>query len=216
MTIVTTQCPGCGVERMPMKVHRYVKRDEWMVYAFAVCPTCHLPATLVLTPGSNANATAGWFETSSSYGDFDASEKSGWTALMTFPKFEEKVAPTHTPPDIARLYKQAASANSRQEFEAAGFLYGKVLEVSIKQLDSAIAGPLAKRVEILSQKGILSADLTNWAHEIRIIRNDAVHEIEQPNAEDVVAIAEFTEAFLLVVYTMREKYKARQSKKRSQ
>jgi hypothetical protein len=198
---------------MPLKVHKYVKRDNRMVYAFVVCPTCHLPAALVLTPGGDPKSTPEWFGTSSSYGDFDASEQSGWKVLFSLPKFEEKAAPLHTPPDIARLYKQAASANSRQEFEAAGFLYGKVLESSIKQLDSTISGPLAKRIETLSQKGVLSPDVTNWAHEIRIIRNDAVHETEQPNAEDVIAIAEFTEAFLLVVYTMREKYRARQSVK---
>jgi hypothetical protein len=198
---------------MPLNVHKYATHDDYTVYAFVVCPTCHLPAALILTPNGNAKVIVRWFDTGPAYGDIDAIEASGWGVLISIPKFEEKSAPSHTPPDIARLYKQAASANSRQEFEAAGFLYGKVLESSIKQLDPTITGPLAKRIEILSQNGILSSDVTNWAHEIRIIRNDAVHEIEQPSAEDVLAVAEFTEAFLLVVYTMREKFKARQSKK---
>jgi hypothetical protein len=198
---------------MPLGVHKYVRREEGLVYAFVTCPTCHLPAALVLSPGKEAKTTTGWFLTSQAHGDFDTCQQSGWNVITSFPAFEEKAAPLHTPSDIARLYKQAASAAARQELEAAGFLYGKVLESSIKQLDQNITGPLAKRIEMLSQKGILSEDLTNWAHEIRIIRNDAVHELTQPSPEDVAAIAEFAEAFLLVVYTMREKFKARQSKK---
>ena len=122
MTIITTQCPGCGVERMPMNVYKYVQRDEYLVYAFVVCPTCHLPAALLLSPSSAASAKTNWFDTSSAYGEFDACEQSGWNVLASFPKFEEKAAPDHTPPGIARLYMQAAAATSRQEFETAGFL----------------------------------------------------------------------------------------------
>jgi hypothetical protein len=198
---------------MPMRVHKYAARDEYVVYAFVVCPTCHLPATLALGPGPDQRTVTNWFDTSSAYGDFDTSEESGWVVLTSFPPFEEESAPEHTPPGIARLYRQAAAANSRQEFETSGFLYGKILETSIKQLDPTITGTLAQRIDALSSKGVLSPEVTGWAHEIRIIRNDAVHEVEQIGAEDVSAIAEFTEAFLLVVYTMREKYKARQSKR---
>ena len=215
MTIITTRCPGCGVERMPMSVHAYTKLHDQAVYAFVVCPTCHQPAALLLAPGPDRKTIADWFHTSQARGEFDACEQSGWDVLTSFPQFEEKSAPLHTPADIARLYKQAASASARQEFEAAGFLYGKVLESSIKQLDSTISGPLATRIEALAKKGILSPEVASWAHEIRIVRNDAVHQLEQPSSDDVLAIAEFTEAFLLVVYTMREKYKARQSKKQA-
>jgi hypothetical protein len=201
---------------MPLKVKGYDQRDEHVVYAFVVCPTCHFPAVLLLAPGPDTRAANIWFGTPASLQEIDACEVSGWEPLTSFPKYEEKNAPLHTPPEIARLYKQAASANARQEFEAAGFLYGKVLENSIKQLDSDISGTLAKRIDTLAEKGILSPDVKNWAHEIRIIRNDAVHDVEQMTPGDVKAIAEFTEAFLMVVYTMHEKYKARQSKRTAQ
>jgi hypothetical protein len=197
---------------MPLNVHAYCKRDDGLIYAFVVCPTCYLPAALGLFQGKSPKANADWFLTSDAKGSIDILVQSGWEVKTTFPEFREKEAPQHTPDDIARLYRQAASAQSRQENEAAGFLYGKTLEASIKRLAPSITGTLAQRIERLSQDGILSEDVRKWAHEIRIVRNDAVHETDEPAPQEIVAMAEFTEAFLLFVFTMRKKYEDRKSK----
>jgi hypothetical protein len=134
MAVISSKCPGCGAEPMPLVVHAYSKRDDAMVYAFVTCPTCKSPSALVLTPGRDRKATSDWFFTGSSKGSVDAAVASGWNVITSFPTFQEKGAPQHTPDDIARLFKQAASAQRRQENEAAGFLFGKTLEASIKKL----------------------------------------------------------------------------------
>lgn len=212
MAVISSKCPGCGAEPMPLVVQAYSKRDDSMVYAFVTCPTCKMPAALVLIAGNDRKATADWFLTGSSQGNVDAAVASGWKVITSFPTFQEKEAPQHTPADIARLFKQAASAQQRQENEAAGFLFGKTLEASIKKLAPEVTGTLAQRIDRLAEAGDISADVRKWAHEIRIIRNDAVHETIEPPPEEIAAIAEFTEAFLLFVFTMRRKYEDRKSK----
>lgn len=212
MAVITFKCPGCGSNAMPLNVRAYAKRDAGVVYAFVICPTCSLPAALQLTQGPNSKVTADWFMTSDAKGSIDAIVQSGWRVSATFPEFQEKQAPQHTPDDIARLYKQAGSAQSRQENEAAGFLFGKTLEASVKHLAPAISGTLAQRIDGLAQNGTIPEDVQKWAHEIRIVRNGAVHETSEPAAEEIAAMAEFTEAFLLFVFTMRKKYEDRRSK----
>jgi hypothetical protein len=197
---------------MPLNVQAYAKRDNGIVYAFVLCPTCRLPSALALSQGKSPTATADWFLTADAKGSIDILVKTGWEVATTFPEFREKEAPQHTPDDIARLYKQAASAQSRQENDAAGFLYGKTLEVAIKRLAPSTTGTLAQRIDRLSQDGIISEDVRKWAHEIRLVRNDAVHEINEPVTDEITAMAEFTEAFLMFVFTMRKKYEDRKSK----
>ena len=126
--------------------------------------------------------------------------------LTSFPPFEEELRPSiHHPGSrdfIAKRPQQIRDKNLRP----VAFFTEKFLKPQSNNLiqDDHWHFP-AQRIDALSSKGVLSPEVTGWAHEIRIIRNDAVHEVEQIGAEDVSAIAEFTEAFLLVVYTMREK-----------
>lgn len=197
---------------MPLKVHAFAKRDAGMVYAFVTCPTCGHPASLVLIQGANVKATADWFMTGGTLANVDAVIASGWKVIASLPAYREKDAPEHTPDDIARLFKQAASAQSRQEFEAAGFLYGKTLEASIKKLAPDVIGTLSQRIDRLAEAAMLPEDVRKWAHEIRIIRNDAVHETVEPPPEEITAMGEFAEAFLLFMFTMRRKYEERKSK----
>ena len=163
MAVISSKCPGCGAEPMPLVVQVYSKRDDSMVYAFVTCPTCKMPAALVLIAGNDRKATADWFLTGSSQGNVDAAVASGWKVITSFPTFQEKEAPQHTPADIARLFKQAASAQQRQENEAAGFLFGKTLEASIKKLAPEVTGTLAQRIDRLAEAGDISADVRKSA-----------------------------------------------------
>jgi hypothetical protein len=118
-----------------------------------------------------------------------------------------------TPTDIGRLYQQAHSAKARGERETAGFVFGKVLEVSLKTIDPNAKGSLAERIDAIAETGRISRDVRKWAHEVRIVRNDAVHEIEEPSESDIAEVAEFVEAFLTFVFTMPKKYELRASRK---
>ena len=218
MAILTTECPhsNCRANPVPLNVIRCRQsRDLSSVTCFAFCPKCDQPVSLILEPGKNATAIGEWFMTSPATQNIDLLESSGWIIRSIYPPKSEREAPEHTPTEIARIFKQAQSAHRRDELEAAAFLYGKAIEASIKRLGPELKGSLAKRIDELVAKLALPESASKWAHEVRIVRNDAVHEVSEPSNEDVNEIAEFTEAFLMFVFTMTTKYEKRKSRKES-
>jgi Domain of unknown function (DUF4145) len=213
MSILTTVCPHCTIDQ-PLSVKQvYVCRDD-DVAVFAVCPRCDKPVAAVIEPGPDRTATAEWFSAAWPE-NFDLLTYSNWEIRYLFPKLQQKQAPEHTPADIARIFKQACSAQSRGELEAAAILFGKTLEVAIKQLDPEAKGTLKQRIDQMAQKSKIPNDVVTWATEIRIVRNDAAHQLEEPNLQDVAEIQEFTEAFLMFVFTMPKKIATRNSRKAS-
>jgi hypothetical protein len=216
MSVLTTLCPHCGADPVPLTVRATWKRDSDQIAVAADCPKCTSPCTMILLPGPNRKATADWFGVPlpSNTPSVDILTSSGWEIFAIWPKPAQVAAPEFTPPDIARLYSQAHSAKNRGEREAAGFVFGKTVEVSIKAIAPNSKGSLAARIDELAQSGELSRDVQKWAHEVRIIRNDAVHEMTEPSAQDISEIAEFVEAFLTFVFTMPKKYEMRTSRKK--
>jgi hypothetical protein len=212
LQIVATICPFCTADR-PLTVQFCVVQHAQKVVVFTICPTCKGPVSLVLSPGPDPQATADWFRLDKS--NADLLTDSGWEILFIYPKPADRVAPEHTPADIARIFGQAHASLQRDEREAAAILFGKTLEVATKRIAQNAKGTLKTRIDALADQGQISADVKRWAHEIRLIRNDAAHEDQEPTNEDVKDIAEFTEAFLLVVFTMTEKFKQRASKRKA-
>jgi uncharacterized protein DUF4145 len=211
MSILTTMCPHCTVDQPLQVLQVYLCRDG-DVAVFSICPRCDKPVAAIIEPGRDREATAEWFRTGWRE-NVDLLTFAKWEIRYLFPKLEQRQAPEHTPPDIARIYKQACSAQSRGELEAAAILFGKTLEVAIKQLDPDAKGTLKQRIDRMAQENQIPGDVVTWATEIRIVRNDAAHQLEEPNPEDVSEIGEFTDAFLMFVFTMPKKIATRKSRK---
>lgn len=213
MAVLTTTCPHCGADPVPLTVHAYRKRDDHTVYVFTTCPKCLFPTSVLLSKDVDAKATSEWFLQSAAKENIDVIEMSGWRLLLTFPTETSNRVPEHTPPDIARVFRQAKAMHRRNELDGAAILYGKVIDIATKAIDSSIVGGLAARIDKLAEAGKLPTEVRAWAHEIRIMRNDAAHTAEEPKKTDVDEIGEFAEAFLEYVFTLPTKFKNRQSRK---
>lgn len=90
----------------------------------------------------------------------------------------------------------------RGEYDSAGAMFRKTLEVALKGKDPDTSGMLAKRIKSLAEKGILTADLAIWANEIKELGNPAVHDEDEPHPEDVQKLAGLTEMVLRYIYTL--------------
>jgi hypothetical protein len=175
------------------------------------CPTDGLPTALILYDGPDATVTSDWFLRGQAEANADLLAESGWSVMRKFPEANEPQAPDHTPENIARIFIKAKSAQRRGDRDSAAFLYRKAIEVAVKDLDTAERkGTLQARIDALAAKDTVPRQVGEWAHEVRIIANEAVHEEEEPTEEEVQQIAEFAEAFLQYVFTMAEKYRRRQ------
>jgi uncharacterized protein DUF4145 len=51
--------------------------------------------------------------------------------------------------------------------------------------------------------------MKSWAHQVRLIGNDAAHEADEPSSDDIDAMAAFTETLLKYLFTLPAEVKAR-------
>lgn len=79
----------------------------------------------------------------------------------------------------------------------------RALELTTKNLAPELAGKtLAARINALADAGKLTADLKEWAHSLRFLGNDAVHEEEGISEEEAIQGHELTRFILTYVYTL--------------
>ncbi|AVO46923.1 DUF4145 domain-containing protein [Phreatobacter cathodiphilus] len=213
MAVLTTTCGHCGTEKIGLHVKAYAQAGGG-VAAFTTCPKCTQPAVHLLRPGPQARATEGWFNTSAAKADgSDTLTHSGWAIRASYPAASTPQAPDHCPEDIGRVYIGARMALLRGELDAAGMLIRKVLEVATKRVLPQSTGTLASRIDEMAKGNLIPEAVKSWAHQIRIIGNDAAHDAGEPPKAEVAEAIEFADAFLIYVFTMPERVRQRHSRR---
>jgi len=122
------------------------------------------------------------------------------------------------PDPVARSLAQAHRSYSTSSYDACAVMCRRALEALCKTL-SASGKDLARRLGDLKENGRIDARLLDWAHGVRLVGNEAAHDVETPvTAEDARDILEFTEALLTYIFTLDAKFrsfKARRIDRRS-
>lgn len=138
-------------------------------------------------------------------GDFDQTLRTvtGTSTVKEYPRVQTFAAPEHVSASVARCLIQASDAAARKHHDAAGSMYRKAIDLATKELDVQLAGKkLAARIEALHTAGKLTTDLKDWAHQVRLDGNDAAHDEEELTADDIKALASFSELFLTYTFTL--------------
>jgi len=89
---------------------------------------------------------------------------------------------------------------------------GKVVDVSTQQLLGAEARTfrdIRARIDALATKGRITRELQDWAHQIRIGRNDAAHDPDPYTSEEAEEQLDFVELYLTYVYTLPQRLEER-------
>ena len=110
-------------------------------------------------------------------------------------------APPYTPDNVGCFFSQGMS-NLAGQWDAAGTMFRKALDTALTAKFPDIEGRLVQRIEKAGKAGLLTADMAEWAHEIRRLGNDAAHEDEPFSAEDARALHAFTELVLRYLFTL--------------
>lgn len=123
--------------------------------------------------------------------------------LKYFPKATVTAAPAHAPEPVARAFIQADYAIKRQHWEAAAAMDRRALEISTKEMaPEHIKLSLYQRIEKLADAGKLTPSLKEWAHDLRLLGNDALHEIDGVTEEEATQAHELTRFVLIYLYTL--------------
>lgn len=133
--------------------------------------------------------------------------------LNYWPTFISEI-PAGVPDNISSFYAQACGSLSEHRWDAAGAMFRKALDVATKSLaPEASSRNLYQRIESLIQAGLLTPAMGDWAHEIRMEGNDAVHDDEPETEADARATHKFTEAFLTYTFSLPKMVTENRSKR---
>jgi hypothetical protein len=134
-------------------------------------------------------------------------------AEVSVPQGERVLYPTSrqvstdgVPTSVARAYSTAARAFVVGLYEPCVIMCRKCIEALCREL-GATKGNLKERLVALRDAGQIDQKLLAWADELRLIGNDAAHDldivIEQVDARDAL---DFVEAILLYVFSLSRRF----------
>lgn len=118
------------------------------------------------------------------------------------------------PDSIARSMTQAHRSYSTSSYDACAVMCRRALEALCKTL-FANGRDLARRLADLKATGRIDERLLEWAHGVRLVGNEAAHDVETAvTAEDARDILEFTEALLTYVFTLDAKFRSFEARRK--
>lgn len=158
-------CPHCGIAHVAFELvnESWLPRDE----RWHVCARCnHCAGFVVLDMMTYADQN----NTPSSY----YAIKPDWFKIEKVHPTSEAEIPAHLPEEVERLFKQGVD-NVPANPDAAGIMFRKTLEATLRDKCPAATGTLSKRIDDALDLNVLSDDLARYAHTIRLEGNEAAH-----------------------------------------
>jgi hypothetical protein len=124
--------------------------------------------------------------------------------------------PLGSVPNAARhAYEQGLRCFGAACFDASALMCRRAIEAVCMEL-GASSGSLRSKLDKLHENGAIDARLSQWAHEVRVVGNEAAHgvtaELTKDDARDAL---DFTEAILLYAFELSARFsqfKARRTK----
>lgn len=129
--------------------------------------------------------------------------------IHIFPTQSITAAPEHIDPEVANIFVQSENARKRGDRHIAGMGFRKTLDIALKFFDDTVKGNLYNRIDILASRHDITPAMKSWAHQVRLIRNDAAHDADEPSSDDIDAMSGFTETLLKYLFTLPAEVKAR-------
>lgn len=110
------------------------------------------------------------------------------------------------PPSVLRSYEQAVRCFASSSFDASALMCRRAIEALCKEL-GATTGTLQSKLENLHKSGAIDARLSEWAHGVRAVGNEAAHDVEvELTKDDARDALDFTEAILLYVFALSARF----------
>ena len=126
---------------------------------------------------------------------------------------ETKLPSESLPASVKSAYVQASQCLNASLFEPCVLMSRKCLEAICKVLN-ANGRDLRARLANLHEEGRIDSRLLNWAHEVRAIGNEAAHDVDVPvTKEDARDAFEFTEAILIYVFSLSQRFEIFQARR---
>lgn len=183
-----TQCTRCNAT-VDAEIHcSHDTRDEETGiperYSFGSCPSCNAPLLLFQNDWGDGR----WDVPSRVYPP--RNDILGW----------------NIPKPIANAFAESVRCFSSKAYTASAIMCRKTLE-GVCENHQAKGPNLQKRLDALKELGFIDGRLYEWANELRIVGNEAAHDVYvEVSADDARDTQEFTRALLEYAYTFRHRF----------
>lgn len=132
-----------------------------------------------------------------------AHDSYGISVKGIIPKSVPLQAPEYCPDSVASAFIQAEAAIKGRHWESAAAMDRRALEIATKEMAPEHGKlNLYQRIEKLAEAKKLTDSLKEWAHDLRIVGNDAVHEIDGVEEKEAIQAHELTRFILIYLYTL--------------
>lgn len=176
MAVLAIDCPHCPVKKSSITLSIITPCIDLRHYfaVFGMCSSCHMPIALRMV-----NREPNLHPNPNNYGGNIADPNGPFRITDLFPAPPSIDAPENIPAGVEKAFKQAAGSRRAGHYDAAAAMYRKAMELALKGLSPEIeAWKIEKRIDKMAAEGLITNDLKDWAHELRLDGNDAVHEDE--------------------------------------
>jgi hypothetical protein len=130
--------------------------------------------------------------------------------LGIWPKREVLESPKDIPKNVENFFMQAKGSAQRAHWDAAGAMFRKSLDVSLRQLNPNGKGTIYDRIESLPDSAGVTTAMKQWAHAIRRLGADAAHDEDAFTEQEAKTLQVFTEMFLTYAFSLPALLKASQ------
>jgi hypothetical protein len=119
-----------------------------------------------------------------------------------WPKRAGPTIPNDIPENVKNYFVQAKSNLSNGHWDAAGAMFRKSLDVSLKALNPTAKGTIYDRIEALPESVGVTIAMKHWAHRVRRLGADAAHDEDPFTERETRDLQAFTEMFLTYAFTL--------------
>lgn len=207
MVALVIDCPHCRTVNSGVTIVNVVQNPretaKWSV--FGICSACNSPVAVVVSSGGGSNP--------GNYNGNILHHNSPFRLVEIYPRAPALEIPANIPDPVAKAYSQAEYSRMNGQYDAAAAMYRTAMERGLKDLSPGIAAwQLQKRIDQMAAQGMITAELKDWAHELRLDGNNAVHE-EEATKETIEQMHQLCKFLLMYLYTLPEQVKAARARR---
>ncbi len=205
---------GTGIDRVSVARRHISSNDgneETHGFANSQCPRCKYPALIVYKSTRKDHLAI-----KSMTLDEDVGILLGGTSQLTvlahYPASKTINQDPLWPDGIRRKFADAQKMLA-QDISPSIILTtcGTLLELALKELDPKdSSSSLYKRIEKLHGVGVITSPIKDWAHDLRVDRNDAVHDGEG-DKDSAAEYVEFLKMFFSMVFSLPKRIDEKRS-----
>lgn len=195
-------CPHCLKENA--FIEAFAERRQGAQPIFDVAFSCRsCDKSLIASIATTVPGGSGPLSTAKNgHNLFITKENNQFILLKHYPQVEQHSAPEMTPARAAKFFIEAKDDFARGRFETSAMNCRKVIDIATKELHLGNEDKLVRRISALREKGMITQEMADWAHIVRIDTNGAIHSDEEFTSQEVAQLLNFTEVFLLYSFTL--------------